>query len=178
MFPGSALRYPARSGDTPVSDMRAKAHGAGCRRALVCVGVMVVALGVLGTHQLSWHYVFATAGASHPHYLMPADVTSHKGIAAQAALALPDTGETTILAQGSPLTAAIHGTCDGACENHQVVAGTCLLALTVLVIACLRPPRMRTRRGLSAYRHVLMTPRLRARRPRALTLVELSVRRT
>jgi hypothetical protein len=78
--------------------------------------------GVLGMHHFSWHHVFATAGASHAYHLMPSDVTSPNGIAASTALALPDTGETTNLAQGSPLTAAIHGTCDGACENHQVVA--------------------------------------------------------
>ena len=161
------------------------ARGGGARRrrrTLVALVLGVVALAVVGMHQLSLGHSFVTPtegvsyaahahGAAGPGHgdLHPADLSHTAGHAAMGTAA--DMGATD-------RPAAPDDGCAG-CSDHAMGLGTCLLALTLLVIAWwlrLPPPRalppehrrpVRVRPLAAAASHV-----------RALSLAELSILRT
>jgi hypothetical protein len=141
-------------------------------RPLLPVVVLLVALSVLGMHQLSVDHMVAT-----PDY--PSGVTGQ--VAFESDKSRSSVGAEMASAQRS----ASHleptesdRSCPG-CGGHDAMIMTCLLALTLLVVGWLLiPPRSRwITTFLAAWWVVTATVHLGWRRP-ALTLAELSLRRS
>lgn len=156
------------------------------RRLLLTLAMGVVALSVVGMHQLSFGHALATPTAgdhqrtaaaqfgsarSTHRAVSNADEAHQKGMAGVAAgsqvgLSFPTPNTSTGYDEGCP-----------GCSHHSMTFSSCLLALTLLVSAWgLAPPRVR-----------LLPPRLRrpttalallGRRVPPLSLAELSILRT
>jgi len=143
-------------------------------RALLLGAVVVIAMSVLGMHQLSVHHAFAAP---------PTGSDAHHA----AVVVMPDMGqesaadhnhEAGTVLESSLASASGSELCPSGCDDHRLLVVTCLLALTLLVTSwLLRPPGSRPLPSSAAWRRSrTMSPPCR-RRP-ALTLVELAVRRT
>jgi hypothetical protein len=156
------------------------------RRVLVSVALGLIALAVVGMHQLSLGHLFvATADLSsdgHAH-----GTSSHAAMAAHAGahLTAPASGKSMPMdshGRSAILTAAAGASADDGCtgcSDHVMGPGTCLLALTLLVLFWwLRLPRPRALPP--ARRNPDPSVALPLGRPRvhALSLVELSILRT
>lgn len=156
------------------------------RRVVVGIALGVVALTVVGMHQLSFGHLFVTGagsvGDAHAH-----STTSHSALAALAdghsaamtsAASMPISGRGEVGAGAAGMGSSVAGGCAG-CGDHVMGPGTCLLALTLLVLFWFlqlpRPrslPPFRRRSGSS-----VALPRQRPR-IRALSFLELSILRT
>jgi hypothetical protein len=142
-------------------------------RTVLGLGVAVVALSVLGMHQLSLDHTFvapdAEAGARPLSTLMGGSDTSMSSQRAVFGLQAPTVGHDHESNHGPQ-------PCLTGCDDHPVLV-TCLLALTLLIVAWrLRAPTLRDLPPFSALRLPVRIPL--AGWPPALTLAELSVRRT
>jgi Family of unknown function (DUF6153) len=143
-------------------------------RTLLGLAVVLVALSVLGMHQLSLDHTFvapdAGAGARQASTLMGGSDTRMSSQRAVFDLPAPSVGHDHESGHGPQ-------PCLTGCDDHPMMV-TCLLALTLLVLALrLRAPALRDLPPFSAARTQVRIP-LAGRRPPALTLAELSVRRT
>ena len=137
---------------------------AGWPRALLGLALAVVASSVLGMHQLSVDHILAAAEPRH-HQTTGASTSALAGAPADTVSSVPMTGREPT------------HPCSG-CDDHDALAATCLLALTLLVMWRLRPPvSRRLPRTSAGWRPVPTTVPL-GRRRTALTLTELSLRRT
>lgn len=153
------------------------------RHLLLGLGVAVVMLGIVGMHQLSVGHNIATGQAGLHRY---AETVDQAGTAPHGHDAGPPAAMAHLGFHFEPSARAAAGTGAGVdegcltCDDHDLAAGSCLLALTLLVLGwLLLPPQLR-----------LVPPFLRPRlavtlvRPEylrlvpALTLTELSLRRT
>lgn len=167
---GSALRRRPR-----------RAHAGWLRHLLFALSLVVVALSVVGMHQLSVGHEVATSqtgqhtdsgGGAHLHS------RDHAGDPAAPLVQVDHVAEQALASVAAGGTAG-----DGACPDcgeHQMLFGSCLLALSLLVLVrMLAPPRLRQ---LPPF----LLPRLTAARlgpvlgrvVPALSLTELSLRRT
>lgn len=147
----------------------------GLCRALLATVLGVVALGVVGMHQLSLGHTFATpplAGAHQHSGAQPstAEGYDHPGYAqhlGHSATGMPDDG------MGGSST----DHCPG-CGGHSMALGACLLALTLLVLSWwLAPPRVRRLPPRMLWRPATVGTFLGRWVP-SLSLAELSVLRT
>ncbi len=142
--------------------------------------MVVVSLSVVGMHQLSvGHEV--TTGPTGPYAHAEAPPHSHSDVSGQDRAA--PLVERVDLAAGATTAAGSGGLAGDACptcEDHQLAFGSCLLALTLLVLSWLLvPPRLRhlppfLRPRLAA---AMVAPMLGRLVP-PLSLTELSLRRT
>lgn len=152
------------------------------RHLLLGLSVVVVMLGIVGMHQLSVGHDVATGQvSSHKH----AETAGHAQTAPHAhdgdhLATMAHLDQQAEPAPGASAGAGLAGEDCLTCGDHEMALGSCLLALTLLVLGwLLLPPRLR-----------LLPPFLRPRvaavlvRPAylwlvpALTLTELSLRRT
>jgi hypothetical protein len=144
-------------------------------QTVVGLTVAVVALSVLGMHQLSLDHTFVApkveAGAGpHVSTLMSGSDTPTLSQQAVFDLQAPSVDHDHESDHGPQ-------PCLTGCDDHPMMV-TCLLALTLLVLAWrLHAPTLRDLPPLSASCSPGRAP-LSGRRPPALTLAELSVRRT
>lgn len=156
------------------------------RRVIVGIALCLIALAVVGMHQLSFGHLFVTgagSGGDNPAH----STSSHSATAAPAhghspamtsAASMPMAGHGDVGAGSTGIGSSVEDGCAG-CGDHVMGLGTCLLALTLLVLFwSLRLPRPRSlpplRRGSSSR---VALPR-RRHRNHALSLVELSILRT
>lgn len=163
------------------------------RRALRIFGLLVVALSVVGMHQLSLdHTLVTTKQAGGAPVALDSNGTQHAGsghqLAGVAARTITSDAPAVTVAvsstaalqatedSGAPAFTAAAGCAD--CHEHTMLLMACLLALTLLMLPWLhQPPRARL------VPLFLRPPRpapirsLGRRRP-PLSLVELSLRRT
>lgn len=170
------------------------------RRALLTIGLAVVAVCVVGMHQLSSDHTLATADSGPLHHAgalqaMTAGGPGDPGLGGHPGDHAGDEMVTAITdTTGSLSAASVTGTViataatwvtsnsgdEGcaSCGSHVMLMASCLLALTMVVASwLLRLPRAHTLPwrpiGLST---IVTTGRFRIRPP--LSLVELSLRRT
>jgi hypothetical protein len=146
-------------------------------RLLLGVGVIVVALGVLGMHQLSRGHTLVT----------PTAPSAGAQPRASASMDGSDTPESQLRAAFDVQAPSVghddegghkQQPCLAGCQDHPLMLMACVLALTLLVLAWrLAPPTLRDLPWFRA-RHLQVRIPLAGRRPPALTLTELSVRRT
>jgi hypothetical protein len=147
----------------------------GWRRAVLVPALMVIVLSIVGMHQLSVNHamVGAIAGSHHDH---ASAQTSRSDLSAKAMIGSVVGSETSIGAMSAAVMPASDH-CSG-CSSQQMAFFTCLLALTLLVLAwSIPPPGLR----LIAPNSRLVRPRPGShlgRRIPAMSLVELSLRRT
>lgn len=160
------------------------------RRAAVAVVLGVVALAVVGMHQLSFGHLFVTPAAGHAQASSHVHAVNSGAAGTQRAVTLP--AHDAMAAQMSP-SAGHHlasapsletrPTADAGCTDcggHVMGLGTCLLALTSLVLFWwLRLPRPRQLPPpLRRWRSLVAPALARPSRIHALSLTELSILRT
>ena len=158
-----------------------RTHAGWLRHLLFALSLVVVALSVVGMHQLSVGHEVATSQTGH-HAHSGADAhldpRDHAGDTA-APLVEVDHGAEPALASVAAGGGAAGDACPD-CGEHQMLFGSCLLALSLLVLSwMLAPPRLRQ---LPPF----LLPRLAAARlgpamgrvVPPLSLTELSLRRT
>lgn len=146
----------------------------GLRRALLATVLGVVALSVVGMHQLSLGHDFATLPAgAHQHVAaqLPMaegyEVPGHAQNVGQAAAGMQHDGHGGFSGDSCP-----------DCGDHNMALGACLLAMTLLVLSwCLPPPRVRHIPPRMLWRPATVATLLGRWVP-ALSLAELSVLRT
>lgn len=143
-------------------------------RALLAMGVLTVALCVVGMHQLSSSHSFVTANPGRGAHGHPA--ATYPGLGHHHETAADDDDPTPAVAHAVTSVSPTSG-CDG-CADHAALFASCLLALTLLVLSwLLAPPR--PRRIPPVQRTFWVVPLSGPGRVRPpLSLVELSVRRT
>jgi hypothetical protein len=135
----------------------------------------MIILSILGMHQLSVNHgmVGATAGNHHDH---ASEQTFQRDLPAEAMIETMIGTETMVDAMSAAVALATDH-CSN-CSSHQMAFLTCLLALTSLVLAwSIAPPGL----WLIAPNSRLAQPRPgphSVRRIPAMSLVELSLRRT
>ncbi len=168
---------------SPARAVHHRAHHGWLRHLLLALSLVVMTLGVVGMHQLSIGHDVAT-GPSDVHTHL--DTTANADVAVLTSSLVPNADMAGHPADGRPSTAL---TQDGArgggnacpsCDDHQMAFGSCLLALTLLVISwMLIPPRLRHLPPFLLPRSALAAvgPTV-ARLVPALSLMELSLRRT
>ena len=161
---------------TAVSDRRPQPRRSWIRHLLLAVSLVVVTLSVVGMHQLSVGHDVATGPTSSSdghatsvRHSNPGDEAPPLAMAERAA-DHPTAGMTS---------GALGGGCPD-CADHQMAFGSCLLALTLLVLSwLLTPPRLR---HLPPFLLPRLAPTMAGPDPGrlvpALSLTELSVRRT
>src|SRR5215211_3887453 len=100
-------------------------------RALLHVGVIVVALSVLGMHQLSVDHTVPTLGPSHIH--------EDAALVAVAPATWPTQADEELTAAWTTVASPLHQGSEQPCSGcgHDPLVMTCLLALTLLVITWL-----------------------------------------
>jgi hypothetical protein len=165
----------------PALRRRPRTDASWLRHLLFALSLVVVALSVVGMHQLSvGHEVATNPTGHHAHSGDGAHVDSrdHAGDTA-APLVEADHGAEPALASVAAGGGAAGDACPD-CGEHQMLFGSCLLALSLLVLSwMLAPPRLRQ---LPPF----LLPRLAAARlgpvlgrvVPPLSLTELSLRRT
>jgi hypothetical protein len=157
------------------SPVRQPSGFSGWRRAVLVPALMVIVLSIVGMHQLSVNHamVGAFAGSHHDH---ASAQPSRSDLSAKAMIGSVVGSETSIGAMSAAVMPASDH-CSG-CSSQQMAFFTCLLALTLLVLAwSIPPPGLR----LIAPNSRLVRPRPGShlgRRIPAMSLVELSLRRT
>jgi hypothetical protein len=135
----------------------------------------MIILSIVGMHQLSVNHamVGATASSHHDH---ASQQTFRSDLPADPMLGTVIGAETAVAAMSAAVAPATDHCSD--CSSHQMAFFTCLLALTLLVLAwSIAPPGLR----LIAPNSPLAQPRPGShviRRIPAMSLVELSLRRT
>lgn len=164
-------------------DLPSRTRRGWVRRLLLAVTLVVVVLGIVGMHQLAFGHDMAVGPpatsaqaehapdhAGHRAAEMGLMATKHPGGHADASTSSSGTGT---------------GTGDGCpgCPDHQMAFGSCLLALTLLVLRWLLAPPRPARilpfllPGLARLSR-LVTPFVASRLVPPLSLAELSVLRT
>ena len=145
------------------------------RSGLLALLTVLVALGMVGMHQLSQGHALVTSAAtapSHPHPDRPGDGSDPHdvSVAPGAAITHPERAAEAVTNE----TAAGCPGCD-----HHAMAAACLLALGLLsALVTARGPATRpTGRARQRTRQHCLPPRP-GRARRALTLTELSISRT
>lgn len=137
------------------------------RRLLLLVGVLTLALSLLAMHQLTLDHTLAVPPT---HAWHQAD---HQ--------AVDEAGQPHGVAAGLErlaLAGVSDDSCTAGCSADQMSAAACLLALTLLVLCWrLAPPRQRRLPAASLSRASVSSPASPNRRA-ALSLAELSIRRT
>lgn len=172
------------------------------RRALLAIGVAVVAVCVVSMHQLSSDHTLATADPAPPDHagampassfhvladlppeqqathrvdLMVTGLTHSAATTTNAVSAL--SGVSVVTAASTWMTPAEEEDGCAACTSHVMLMASCLLALTLVVASwLLRLPAFRAMAWAQTRpTPVVATGRTRVRLP--LTLIELSLRRT
>lgn len=153
------------------------------RHLLLGLSLVVIMLGIVGMHQLSVGHDVATGGQNGAHE--PAAASDHLDTAAQS----DSHGSDSVVAVAGIDLSAGHAASDGAglaaddcptCGDHDMALGSCLLALTLLVLSwALLAPRLRQ---LPPFLRLHLPPALArpnyVRMIPALSLTELSLRRT
>lgn len=167
---------------SPAGAMVYRTHRGWLRHFLLALSLLGVTLSVVGMHQLSIGHDVATGPFHAPH----PDTTAHVDSSALTSSLVTDTDMAGHSGGGHPSTALSP---DGAgsgengcpsCDDHQMAFGSCLLALTLLVISwMLIPPRVRHLPPFLLPRLVpaVVGPAVGRLVP-ALSLTELSLRRT
>ena len=158
-----------------------RAHAGWLRHVLFALSLVVVALSVVGMHQLSvGHEVATSQTGHHAHGGDDAHLDSrdHVGDTAAPLVEVDHVAEQALPSVAAGGTAGADACPD--CGEHQMLFGSCLLALSLLVLSwMLAPPRLRQ---LPPF----LLPRLAAARlgpvlgrvVPPLSLTELSLRRT
>ena len=144
------------------------------RRLLLAATLVVVVLGIVGMHQMAFGHDLAVgptaasaAHGEHVEHTGPSEIgpmaAGHAGGHADAGL--PGTGASEVCPD---------------CADHQMAFGSCLLALTLLVLSWLLAPPRATRvlPSLLARRALPLALSVVGRLVPPLSLAELSVRRT
>lgn len=168
---------------SPAGAVVHRTHRGWLRHLLLALSLVVVTLSVVGMHQLSMGHDIATGpSSSHAH----PDTTAHADSSALTSSLVTDTDMAGHSGGGhrsnalDPNGAGGKGNACSSCDDHQMAFGSCLLALTLLVISwMLIPPRAR-------HLPPFLLPRLVpaavgpavGRLVPALSLTELSLRRT
>lgn len=158
---------------TAAARVRRRRHPGWLRRLLLASCLLVVALTVVGMHQLSVRHAVATGYAGgHAH-----DTALGHDAGGPNPVSVAGAADAAV---GPPGTLAGVGqdVCPG-CGDHEMAFGSCLLALTLLVLAwtLVRPPRPL----LPFLLPPPLSPRTNPRAGRlvpALSLTEMSLRRT
>lgn len=177
------------------------------RHTLLAIGIAVVAVCVVSMHQLSSDHTLATGeGGSHAHgaaltstvherlqpridhpshgvggaavwTVLPGETMPASGVSLVSA-GLMSAGIYMVTAEWGPISPSGDGDGCAGCASHLLRMATCLMALTLVVGArLLRPPTVRLMAWAKARPMFgLVTGRARSRP--ALSLVELSLRRT
>jgi hypothetical protein len=146
------------------------------RRVLLSLILAVVALSVIGMHQLSLSHSFATPeqAGQRTSAAGPA-ISVHNTMAVGA---IEPTGPLVDASSTPPAGSTDHDDRCPGCGGHPMPFSACLLALTLLVLFWwLAPPRMRHLPPHTAWRPAALRVVV-ARRVPALTLAELSILRT
>ena len=159
--------------------LRRLVHTNWLRHLLLGLSLVVVMLSIVGMHQLSVGHDVATGEQHGAHEHAPAsarlDTAAHSdGVTAVAGV---DLSAGHAISGGAGL--ATDGDCPG-CGDHDMALGSCLLALTLLVLSwLLLPPRLRQ---LPPFLRLHLPPALvrpgYVRMVPSLSLTELSLRRT
>lgn len=153
------------------------------RRVALSAALAVIALAVIGMHQLSLGHLFVTttgsAAADHTHATSSHASPSRADMAMMTSMSSGAADSPARSAAPSVwMGSATEGGCTD-CGDHVMGPVTCLLALTLLVLFWwLRLPRPRT--SPPVRRRLRSRVALQRRRPRihALSLLELSILRT
>lgn len=156
------------------------------RRVVVGIALGVVALAVVGMHQLSLGHLFVTGAGSvddpHAHSTssysaLAASADSHS-TAMTSAASMPMSAHAEVGAVAAGMGSSVEDGCAG-CGDHVMGPGTCLLALTLLVLFWfLRLPRPRSLPPLRRRSGSSVVLPCRRPRIRALSFLELSILRT
>jgi hypothetical protein len=147
----------------------------GWQRALLVPALTMIILSILGMHQLSVNHamVRTTASSHHDH---SSEQTFRSHLPAEAMIGTVIGTEAAVGAMSAAAAPTTDHCSD--CGSHQMAFFTCLLALTLLVLAwSIAPPGLRVIAPSSR----LVQPRPGShlvRRILAMSLVELSLRRT
>lgn len=163
--------------------LRRLARNSWLRHLLLGLSLVVVMLSIVGMHQLSVGHDVATGGqhGDHEHaaasaHLAPVAHSHGSDSVVAVAVAGVDLSAGNAMSGGAGLAA------DGCptCGDHDMALGSCLLALTLLVLSwALLPPRLRQ---LPPFLRLHLPPALvrpgYLRMVPALSLTELSLRRT
>lgn len=148
------------------------------RRVAVTIVLGVVALAVVGMHQLSFGHLLVTPSDAHTHAASHRAAVAPHSHVQMASDANPTHGQAT----GSPYSLGAQQTDDDACPgcgDHTMGLGACLLALTLLVLFwVLRLPTTRPLPPLRRWRPPAVPAASRHLRVHALSLTELSILRT
>jgi hypothetical protein len=135
----------------------------------------MIILSIIGMHQLSVNHaiVGATVGSHHDH---ASQQTFRSDLPADPMLGTVIGAETAVAAMSAAVAPATDHCSD--CSSHQMAFLTCLLALTLLVLAwSLAPPGLRVIAPNSRLAQPRPGPHL-VRQVPAMSLVELSLRLT
>ena len=170
-----------RTGTGPLLGFLRQARRSWLRHLLLGLSLVVLTLGIVGMHQLSVGHDVATGQANrHAHTDTaasgPVEAAPHGHGTAEGALA-----DLHLLA-ASAATGGVGAGNEGCttCDDHEMAFGSCLLALTLLVLSWfLRPPRLRHLPPflLPRLAPAMIRPTLSRLVP-SLSLTELSLRRT
>ena len=169
-------------------DRRPRPRRRWLRHLLLAASLVVVTLGVVGMHQLSIGHEIVTGPTGSTAHTKSASQTDHRHSHSHSDGGYSDPGgEVVSVAADYPAAHTSAGmTGDGLgdvcpdCADHQMAFGSCLLALTLLVLSwSLIPPLLR---HLPPFLLPRLTPTLvgpgLGRLVPPLSLTELSVRRT
>jgi hypothetical protein len=153
-----------------------RAHAGWLRHLLFALSLLVVALSVVGMHQLSVGHEVATSQTGHHAHTGDGARDVHTDEMAVSVVEASEAAEHVSAAAGG----GVAGDACPDCGEHQMLFGSCLLALSLLVLSwMLAPPRLRQ---LPPF----LLPRLASARlgpvlgrvVPPLSLTELSLRRT
>lgn len=159
---------------THVGDRRPQPRRRWLRHLLLAVSLVAVALSVVGMHQLSVGHDVATGPADSPAHVESAPHSHHGDETVPLAASDHPADHTT-----AGIARGLGDACPD-CADHQMAFGSCLLALTLLVLSwSLAPPRLRHLPPflLPRLAPTMIGPALGRLVP-PLSLAELSLRRT
>lgn len=143
-------------------------------RPLLSVGVPVVALSIIGMHLLSLNHDFAQPSAAQR---LDSSIAAEASTALVGAFGVGSSG--AMAAVGSHVSGSDHEPCAGGCDRHSSMLAACVLAFALLIVLRRLPPgRPRSMRRAATRVNRRVAARRTGRRVPALSLVELSVRRT
>lgn len=190
--PGHSMNIAVPTRNLPGGGLRRR--GGWLHHPLLALALLVVALSVVGMHQLSLGHDFATPSAQSHQRATGHDPTQagsaapghNRNVAPQSNAETHSHATSLVVAdsRGASATAALSsdGTsshdagCPG-CGQHTMAFSACLLALTLLVLSwLLAPPRVRLLPPMLPVRVVAVAATV-ARRVPALSLAELSLLR-
>jgi len=169
------VRSDTAASAAPASSVGAAGCGRWPRRALLVLSLVLVVLSVVGMHQLSVGHTIATTSSELSRPAGSGEHGDRHGQSPAGAVAGPADATAASPALDAPVPANSCPDCD-----HTSAFGSCLLALTLLVLGwLLRPPPQRSCPPFLLPRSTAaLVANLRGRLVPPLTLTELSLRRT